>query len=98
MSETEADKNEEEPKSSLKRSQEDEDESKSSLKRAKQEEEEEPKSVQSEEKTDDSDDDDGWVGPMPSEAAPLKKKRVLEDEKIFLEDLPCADSYERSYM
>ncbi len=97
MSETEADKNEEEPKSSLKRSQEDEDESKSSLKRAKQEEEE-PKSVQSEEKTDDSDDDDGWVGPMPSEAAPLKKKRVLEDEKIFLEDLPCADSYERSYM
>jgi peptidylprolyl isomerase domain and WD repeat-containing protein 1 len=97
MSETEADKNEEEPKSSLKRSQEDEDESKSSLKRAKQEEDE-PKSGQSEEKTDDSDDDDGWVGPMPSEAAPLKKKRVLEDEKIFLEDLPCADSYERSYM
>jgi len=97
MSETETDKNEEEPKSSLKRSQEDEDESKSSLKRAKQEEDE-PKSVQSEEKTDDSDDDDGWVGPMPSEAAPLKKKRVLEDEKIFLEDLPCADSYERSYM
>jgi peptidylprolyl isomerase domain and WD repeat-containing protein 1 len=97
MSETEADKNEEEPKSSLKRSQEDEDESKSSLKRAKQEEEE-PKRGQSEEKTDDSDDDDGWVGPMPSEAAPLKKKRVLEDEKIFLEDLPCADSYERSYM
>ena len=97
MSETEADKTEEEPKSSLKRSQEDEDESKSSLKRAKQEEDE-PKSVHSEEKTDDSDDDDGWVGPMPSEAAPLKKKRVLEDEKIFLEDLPCADSYERSYM
>ena len=44
------------------------------------------------------DSDEGWIGPMPSEAAPLKKKKVLEHEKNFLENLPCAESYERSYM
>ena len=44
------------------------------------------------------DSDDGWIGPMPSEAAPQKKKKVLEHEKIFLDNLPCAESYERSYM
>jgi peptidylprolyl isomerase domain and WD repeat-containing protein 1 len=44
------------------------------------------------------DSDEGWIGPMPSEAAPQKKKKVLEHEKIFLENLPCAESYERSYM
>lgn len=46
----------------------------------------------------DSDDSDGWIGPLPSEAAPQKKKKVLEDEKIYLENLPCAESYEKSYM
>jgi len=44
------------------------------------------------------DSDDGWVGPLPSEAAPTKKKKVLEHESLFLENLPCAASYERSYM
>ena len=46
----------------------------------------------------DEDSDDGWIGPLPSEAAPQKKKKVLQDEKIFLENLPCAESYEKSYM
>jgi peptidylprolyl isomerase domain and WD repeat-containing protein 1 len=44
------------------------------------------------------DSDDGWVGPLPSQAAPTKKKKVLEHESLYLENLPCADSYERSYM
>lgn len=44
------------------------------------------------------DSDDGWVGPLPSQAAPTKKKKVLEHENLFLENLPCAESYERSYM
>jgi peptidylprolyl isomerase domain and WD repeat-containing protein 1 len=43
-------------------------------------------------------DDDDWVGPMPSEAAPVKKKKVLEHEKLYLGDLPKAGSYERSFM
>lgn len=47
---------------------------------------------------DDDDDDDGWIGPMPSEAAPLKKQKVLEYERVYLEDLPAVDNYERSYM
>lgn len=47
---------------------------------------------------DDGDSDDGWIGPLPSEAAPQKKKKVLVDEKIYLENLPCAESYEKSYM
>ena len=90
MSDTEAEKREEETKS-LKRGHkdEDEDEDPKSLKRGHQDEDEDNGG---------SSDDDGWVGPMPSEAAPQKKKKVLEDEKIFLDNLPCAESYERSYM
>ena len=60
-------------------------------------EEEEPK-AQKRPHSEAEESDDEWVGPMPSEAAPQKKKRVLEYEKIFLENLPCAESYERSYM
>lgn len=48
-----------------------------------------------------SDDDDGWIGPMPSESvAPVKakKKKVLPYEKVYLENLPNAESYEKSYM
>lgn len=52
----------------------------------------------SHEGTDDDDSDDGWIGPMPSEAAPQKKKKILEHEKLYLENLPCAESYEKSYM
>ncbi|BFG06042.1 peptidylprolyl isomerase domain and WD repeat-containing protein 1 [Drosophila madeirensis] len=45
-------------------------------------------------------EDSGWIGPMPSEqtAVPAKKKKVLPYEHIFLENLPNAESYERSYM
>ncbi|EDW61558.2 uncharacterized protein Dvir_GJ20247 [Drosophila virilis] len=46
-------------------------------------------------------DNDGWIGPLPSEqsaAVPAKKKKVLPYEHIYLENLPNAESYERSYM
>ncbi|KAH8371538.1 hypothetical protein KR093_007911 [Drosophila rubida] len=46
-------------------------------------------------------EDEGWIGPMPSEqsaAVPAKKKKVLPYEHIYLENLPNAESYERSYM
>ena len=59
-----------------------------------------PKSLKRPHGSDEADDDsdDGWIGPLPSEAAPQKKKKVLQDEKIYLENLPCAESYEKSYM
>ncbi|CAH1118491.1 unnamed protein product [Phaedon cochleariae] len=47
----------------------------------------------------DSDNDsDGFVGPTLSEAAPPKKRKVLPHERLYLESLPCAESYEKSYM
>ncbi|ALC40753.1 CG3511, partial [Drosophila busckii] len=51
--------------------------------------------------SDEKADDDEWIGPMPSEqsaAVPAKKKKVLPYEHIYLENLPNAESYERSYM
>eukprot|EP00095_Tigriopus_kingsejongensis_P002439 snap_masked-scaffold380_size190731-processed-gene-0.11 protein:Tk02439 transcript:snap_masked-scaffold380_size190731-processed-gene-0.11-mRNA-1 annotation:"glutamine-dependent nad(+) synthetase" len=47
---------------------------------------------------DDEDDDDGWVGPRPSEAAPTKKKKVLQFESLYLKNLPDSSSYEKSFM
>ncbi|XP_036345269.1 peptidylprolyl isomerase domain and WD repeat-containing protein 1-like isoform X1 [Rhagoletis pomonella] len=47
------------------------------------------------------DDDDGWIGPMPGEqsaASKPKKRKVLPYEKVYLENLPNAESYEKSYM
>ena len=44
------------------------------------------------------DSDDGWIGPTLSEAAPVKKKKILPYENVYLENLPNAESYERSYM
>jgi len=44
------------------------------------------------------DDDDEWIGPMPSEAAPPKKQKVLEFEDVYLENLPSTDCYEKSFM
>jgi len=52
----------------------------------------------------DGSDSDGWVGPLPSEAAevaesqPKKKRKVLEHEAIYLDNLPLCDTYEKSYM
>ena len=46
----------------------------------------------------DSDSEDGFVGPSISDAAPVKKKRVLEYESVFLDRLPEGENYERSFM
>ncbi|KOB77811.1 putative peptidylprolyl isomerase domain and WD repeat containing 1 isoform 1 [Operophtera brumata] len=45
-------------------------------------------------------DDDGWIGPMPAEAAvpKTKKRKVLEFESLYLENLPSSETYEFSYM
>ncbi|XP_013401438.1 peptidylprolyl isomerase domain and WD repeat-containing protein 1-like isoform X2 [Lingula anatina] len=43
-------------------------------------------------------DADEWIGPMPEEAAKPKKRKVLEFEQVYLDSLPCAESYERSFM
>ncbi|XP_054013712.1 peptidylprolyl isomerase domain and WD repeat-containing protein 1 [Hylaeus anthracinus] len=45
-----------------------------------------------------SDNDEEWVGPLPSEAAPQKKQKVLEYEQVYLDNLPCCECYEKSYM
>ncbi|KAJ8872192.1 hypothetical protein PR048_025794 [Dryococelus australis] len=50
------------------------------------------------EDSDKDDSSDAWVGPLPSEAAKPKKKKVLTHEQLYLDHLPCAESYERSYM
>ncbi|XP_014663514.1 PREDICTED: peptidylprolyl isomerase domain and WD repeat-containing protein 1-like [Priapulus caudatus] len=42
--------------------------------------------------------DEGWIGPMPSEAAKPKKRKVLEYEQVYLDSLPSASAYEKSYM
>lgn len=38
------------------------------------------------------------IGPSVSDMAQPKKKKYLPHEKLYLENLPCAESYERSYM
>lgn len=43
-------------------------------------------------------DDDGWIGPMPTEAVPVKKRKVLHHEKLYLDNLPDSECYEKSYM
>lgn len=43
-------------------------------------------------------DDDDVIGPLPSEAAPAKKAKVLQFEHVYLDALPSSDAYERSYM
>lgn len=52
------------------------------------------------ENTEDGDEGEGWIGPMPSEAAEpkAKKRKVLEFESLYLENLPSSVTYERSYM
>ncbi|KAJ3210399.1 Peptidyl-prolyl cis-trans isomerase cyp15 [Dinochytrium kinnereticum] len=46
------------------------------------------------------DDDDEEIGPMPAPEASHKKKkaRVLAHEKLYLDNLPSSDMYERSLM
>jgi peptidylprolyl isomerase domain and WD repeat-containing protein 1 len=43
----------------------------------------------------DSDSDDEIIGPVPTEA---KKPKVLEFEKLYLDELPDAHNYEKSFM
>ncbi|XP_043225175.1 peptidylprolyl isomerase domain and WD repeat-containing protein 1-like isoform X2 [Amphibalanus amphitrite] len=57
-----------------------------------------PKRSHDEAEADAGEDDDGWIGPMPSEAAPVKKQKVLEFEEVYLENLPSTDCYEKSFM
>ncbi|XP_033218966.1 peptidylprolyl isomerase domain and WD repeat-containing protein 1 [Belonocnema kinseyi] len=49
-------------------------------------------------KRDHSDSEEEWVGPLPSEAAPVKKKRVLEYESVYVDNLPSSETYEKSFM
>ena len=67
------------------------------LKRKHQSDEEEKKDEKRDEEESSSSDDE-WIGPMPSEAAPAKKKKVLPHEKLYLKNLPSSESYERSFM
>ncbi|XP_062870675.1 peptidylprolyl isomerase domain and WD repeat-containing protein 1 [Trichomycterus rosablanca] len=49
-------------------------------------------------KDEEEEDDGAWVGPMPAEAVQTKKRKVLEYERVYLDNLPSAAMYERSYM
>ncbi|KAK9763570.1 Peptidyl-prolyl cis-trans isomerase cyp15 [Basidiobolus ranarum] len=46
----------------------------------------------------DSDVDIGPLPPSSEEIAPKKKRKVLAHEKLYLDQLPSADMYERSFM
>jgi len=51
------------------------------------------------EKSSDSESsDDDFVGPSIQDAAPVKKKKVLEYEGVYLENLPSGENYEKSFM
>ncbi|XP_045159087.2 peptidylprolyl isomerase domain and WD repeat-containing protein 1-like isoform X1 [Mercenaria mercenaria] len=43
-------------------------------------------------------EDDECIGPMPDTSSLNKKQKVLEFEKLYLENLPNSESYEKSYM
>lgn len=46
-------------------------------------------------------DSEKLVGPLPSEMAPsepAKKRKILEHEQLYLNNLPSCESYEKSYM
>merc|ERR1719401_2372758 len=50
---------------------------------------------------DDDDDDDDDAGPMPAPppaAAKVKKKKVLKNEHVYLDNLPSGEMYEKSFM
>jgi len=56
-----------------------------------------PKAETAGQEDDDSDSDD-MVGPSLSDAVPQKKKRFLEYEKVYLDNLPSGENYEKSFM
>lgn len=43
-------------------------------------------------------DPEGTIGPSLSEATQRKKRKKLQHERLYLDRLPCAESYEKSYM
>ncbi|OQR79520.1 peptidylprolyl isomerase domain and WD repeat-containing protein 1-like [Tropilaelaps mercedesae] len=62
-------------------------------------------SVNCEDEEKGGDSDDGVIGPLPSEAAALeeqpvakRKKRILPLEKVFVDNLPSSELFEKSYM
>ncbi|XP_071952019.1 peptidylprolyl isomerase domain and WD repeat-containing protein 1-like [Antedon mediterranea] len=46
----------------------------------------------------DNDEDNEWIGPLPTEAVQKKKRKVLEFQDVYLQNLPCAEGYEQSFM
>ena len=46
----------------------------------------------------DDDSDDDFVGPSLGDAQPQKKRKVLEYEHVYLDNIPCGINYERSFM
>lgn len=56
------------------------------------------KKTKPDESKSEEDEKEPLVGPMPSKGAKIKKRKILLHEKLYLENLPCAESYERSYM
>ncbi|XP_058445696.1 peptidylprolyl isomerase domain and WD repeat-containing protein 1 isoform X1 [Malaya genurostris] len=46
----------------------------------------------------DESDDEEWIGPLPSAAAPPKKRKILEYEKLYISNLPSTECYEKSFM
>lgn len=47
---------------------------------------------------DESNSEEEWIGPLPSEAAPVKKRKVLQFEHMYLKNMPDKEAYEKSYM
>ncbi|XP_052257143.1 peptidylprolyl isomerase domain and WD repeat-containing protein 1-like isoform X2 [Dreissena polymorpha] len=47
---------------------------------------------------DQEDDDDDNIGPMPDAETTTKKRKVLEFESLYLQNLPSSEVYEKSYM
>lgn len=45
-----------------------------------------------------SSESEGMVGPSLAEASQRKKRKKLIHERLYLDRLPCAESYEKSYM
>lgn len=46
----------------------------------------------------DKSDSEELVGPSLLEASQPKKRKKLQHERLYLDNLPCAESYEKSYM
>ncbi|XP_006871060.1 PREDICTED: peptidylprolyl isomerase domain and WD repeat-containing protein 1-like [Chrysochloris asiatica] len=78
----------------------------SQLKRRRRRDQEDPEKTEPSERElavsvtqeNDEETEERWVGPLPLEATLAKKRKVLEFERVYLDNLPSASMYERSYM